>query len=152
MDPMCTKECCMGCQVQFPKLVSQKNCIINICKCKIIEINYEEINNKIDSQKNINDTEIKEEKDLMSLSLILNNKINIKDINENNYEYYYYWFLAFVLIFYEGYILYNFNLKDNKFSNIQSNSDLVLEKDKEKRINDYMELIYNDEELIESLI
>ena len=35
---------------------------------------------------------------------------------------------------------------------LKNNIYLVIEKDKEKRINDYMELLYGDEELIESLI
>ena len=51
-DPMCTKECCMGCQVQFPKLISQKNCIINICKCQKISINNLEIYNNTNTTNN----------------------------------------------------------------------------------------------------
>ena len=43
-DPMCTPECCAGCEVQFQELTLQKNCITNICKCQIIEINRQKIN------------------------------------------------------------------------------------------------------------
>ena len=150
IDPMCTKECCMGCQVQFTNLASQKNCIINICKCKIIEINYEENNNNTNS--NTNNKKIKEDMGFMLLNIMNINDINITDMNGNNYEYYYYWLLIFFFIVYESYIFYNINSKNNKFNIIIDNNNLVVEKDKATRINDYMELLNDDEELIESLI
>lgn len=151
MDPMCTKECCMGCQVQFNKLTSQKNCIINICKCQIISINNIEINN---TNNNTSNNLFEKEKVIILIgsmnNIMDNDKINI----ENNSPYFFYWFLMFVFICYESYILYNLNIKDNKFIIIRNNNNenLDLEKDKEKRINDYMELLYGDEELIECLI
>ena len=150
IDPMCTKECCMGCQVQFTNLASQKNCIINICKCKIIEINYEENNNNTNSITN--NKKIKEDMGFMLLNIMNINDINITDMNGNNYEYYYYWLLIFFFIVYESYIFYNINSKNNKFNIIIDNNNLVAEKDKATRINDYMELLNDDEELIESLI
>ena len=150
IDPMCTKECCMGCQVQFTNLASQKNCIINICKCKIIEINYEENNNNTNSITN--NKKIKEDMGFMLLNIMNKNNINITDMNGNNYEYYYYWLLIFFFIVYESYIFYNINSKNNKFNIIIDNNNLVVEKDKATRINDYMELLNDDEELIESLI
>ena len=147
MDPMCTKECCMGCQIQFLKLISQKNCIINICKCQIIEINHEKINIIKDNTNITNDNAF------MFVNMI-NKDMNIIDINEKNNEYFFYWFILVLFLCYESYVFYNFYRKDNKFNVIKdnANNNLVIEKDKEKRINDYMELLYGDEELIESLI
>ena len=148
-DPMCTKECCTGCQIQFLKLISQKNCIINICKCQIIEISHEEIN-FIRNKTNVNnDKEIIEDNIFMFLNLG-NKDININDINKTNF---YYWFILLVFISFESYILYNLYMKKNIFNTPKENyNNLVIENDKEKRINDYMELLYGDEELIESLI
>ena len=78
-----------------------------------------------------------------------NDKLNY----ENNSPYFFYWFLTLVFICYESYIIYNLNIKDNKFIiNNNNNGNLVMEKNKEKKINDYMELLYGDEELIECLI
>jgi len=147
MDPMCTKECCMGCQIQFLKLTSQKNCIINICKCQIIEINHEKINIIQDN------TNITNENAFMFVNMI-NKDLNINDINEINSEYSFYWFILVLFFCYEIYIVYNFNRKDNKFNCNKDivNNNLGIEKEKEKRISDYMELLYGDEELIESLI
>ena len=34
----------------------------------------------------------------------------------------------------------------------KNDNNLVIEKDKEKRINEYMEILYGEEELIENLI
>ena len=150
MDPMCTKECCMGCQVQFNKLISQKNCIINICKCQIISINNIQINNP---NTNTTNNLFEKEKAIILLGSMNNIMDNDKLNYENNSPYFFYWFLTLVFICYESYIIYNLNIKDNKFiiSN-NNNGNLVMEKNKEKRINDYMELLYGDEELIECLI
>lgn len=134
-DPMCTPECCAGCEVQFQKLALQKNCITNICKCQIIEINKEKINETI---KNI-----KEDKliSLMKYEDGFNNR------EENNFSYSYYLFIIIIFVIYEIYVIYKMNDKGNLFINKNS-----LKKDKEKRIKDYMDLLYGDEELIECLI
>ena len=131
MDPMCTLECCAGCRVQFQKLAAQKICITNICKCQIIEINTEKIN----ATNGINNN-IKEEKTL----LFLNNL-------ETNFSYFYYSFVIFLFIIYEICILYIINYKGKEFNN-----NNTFQKDKESRIRDYMDLLYDDEELIECLI
>ena len=151
-DPMCTKECCMGCQVQFNKLISQKNCIINICKCQIISINNININNNTNTS-DISNNQLEKEKIIILIGS-MNNMIDNENLNfENNSSYFFYWFLMFVFICYESYIIYNLNIKDNKFlTRENSNEILVNENDKEKRINNYMELLYGDEELIECLI
>ena len=148
-DPMCTKECCMGCQIQFNKLPSQKNCIMNICKCQIISINNIQINN---TNTNTTNNLFEKEKVIILLGSMNNIMDNDKLNYENNSPYFFYWFLTLVFICYESYIIYNLNIKDNKFiiSN-NNNGNLVMEKNKEKRINDYMELLYGDEELIECL-
>ena len=151
-DPMCTKECCMGCQIQFNKLPSQKNCIINICKCQIISINNININNNTNTS-DISNNQLEKEKIIILIGS-MNNMIDNKNLNfEKNSSYFFYWFLMFVFICYESYIIYNLNIKDNKFlTRENSNEILVNENDKEKRINNYMELLYGDEELIECLI
>ena len=151
-DPMCTKECCMGCQVQFNKLISQKNCIINICKCQIISINNININNNTNTS-DISNNQLEKEKIIILIGS-MNNMIDNENLNfEKNSSYFFYWFLMFVFICYESYIIYNLNIKDNIFL-IRENSNeiLVNENEKEKRINNYMELLYGDEELIECLI
>ena len=151
-DPMCTKECCMGCQVQFNKLISQKNCIINICKCQIISINNIDINNNT-NMPNIPYNQLEKDKIIILIGS-MNNMIDNENLNfEKNSLYFFYWFLMFLLICYEGYIIYNLNIKDNIFL-IRENSNeiLVNENEKERRINNYMELLYGDEELIECLI
>ena len=149
MDPMCTKECCMGCQVQFNKLISQKNCIINICKCQIISINNIKINNT-----NASNNLLEREKVIILIGSMNNNIENENLILDEDSSYFYYWFLMFVFICYESYIIYNLNIKDNKFIRRKNNDNeySIIEKNKEKRINDYMELLYGDEELIECLI
>ena len=151
-DPMCTKECCMGCQVQFNKLISQKNCIINICKCQIISINNIDINNNTNTP-NIPYNQLEKEKIIILIGS-MNNMIDNENLNfEKNSLYFFYWFLMFLLICYESYIIYNLNIKDNKFlTRENSNEILVNENEKERRINNYMELLYGDEELIECLI
>ena len=152
-DPMCTMECCMGCQIQFNKLTSQKNCIINICKCQIIEITQKEIDIMKDKTNSTEDKKIKKGNSFMILNLMHNN-LNINDLNEKNSSYFYYCFILLIFLFYESYILFNLNQKDNKFIMIKDKNDnnLVIEKDKEKRINEYMEILYGEEELIENLI
>ena len=151
-NPMCTKECCMGCKVQFPKLISQKNCIINICKCQIISISHikNDTNTGLNHKINEVNTEID---DIILIGSMNNNNINLNN-NENNYSYLYYWFIMCIFVFYEGYILYNFNIKNNKFIvEINNNNQNTLkEKNNKQKINDYMELLYGEEELIECLI
>ena len=137
-DPMCSPECCAGCEVQFQTLILQKNCIINICKCQIIEITSEMINKTDD----IN-IDIKEDKILL---LLMNNKETLSNITEE-FPYCYYFIILFFFIMYEIYIAYKITKKD-----ICYNNELTFNKVKEKRIKDYMDLLYNDEELIECLI
>ena len=152
-DPMCTMECCMGCQIQFNKLTSQKNCIINICKCQIIEATQEEINIEKNKTNSNNDKGIKQDNTFMVLNL-MNNNININDLNEKG-NHFYYCFILLIFLFYESYIIFNLNQKDNKFNMIKEMNNinnLELDKNKEKRINEYMEILYDDEELIENLI
>ena len=135
-DPMCTHECCAGCKVQFQKLILQKNCIINICKCKIIENNIENKNETIG--------QIKKEESL----LLLMDTNNIFNNSENSSSYSYYLFVLFIFVIYEIYIIYRLNHKG-----MQLSSDIEpIKKDKEARIKDYMDLLYDDDELIECFI
>lgn len=36
MNPECTPECYLNCQVHFTELLEEKYCIINVCKCEVI--------------------------------------------------------------------------------------------------------------------
>jgi hypothetical protein len=142
IDPMCTIECCMGCQIQFPKLLSQKNCITNICKCNIIE-EKQNLNNIIFTN-NINNT-IQEGSSLFTLNNINNELKNI----EKNASKLFYWFLFMSFLSYEIYILSNFT--SDKFSNEKQNLNSY-RNDKDRRTTDYIELLEGDEDLIECLI
>ena len=136
-DPMCTPECITGCEVQFQKILMEKNCIINVCKCQIIEINSEKIN------ITNGNTTIKEEKISLSLMDYKNKMVSIED----NFPYTFYFFILLIFVIYEIYILYKLNNKE-----FALNNEDKLKKDKENRIKDYMDLLYDDEELIECLI
>ena len=140
-DPMCTPECCVGCEVQFQKVIMQKNCIINVCKCQIIEINSEKINETVSTNKNKTITEGN------TFLLLMDNK-KLFNNTENSISYTYYLFILFAFVIYEIYIIYRLNFKGFEINN---NSE-SLKKDKEERIRDYMELVYGDEELIECFI
>ena len=136
-DPMCTTECIAGCEVQFQKVLMQKNCIINVCKCQIIEINSEKIN------ITNGDNKIEEEKIVLSLMDYKNKMISIED----TFPYIFYFYILLIFVIYEIYILYKLNYKEFAFNN-----EDILKKDKENRIKDYMDLLYDDEDLIECLI
>ena len=143
MDPMCTPECCMGCRVQFQKLIMQKNCITNVCKCQIIEINSEKINENIE----IND-DIKVEKIIFLLNNKKDKKIDMENI-ENDSSHSYYLIILFIFVIYELSIIYKFisKRKENDDDNTKS-----FKREKEKRLKDYIDLVNDDEELIECLI
>ena len=136
-DPMCTTECIAGCEVQFQKVLMQKNCITNICKCQIIEINSEKINITNGNNK------IKEEKIDLSLMDYKNKMNSIED----SFPHTFYLFILLVFAIYEIFILYKLIYKG-----FVLNNEDIIKKDKEKRIKDYMDLLYDDEELIECLI
>ena len=56
MDPQCNIECYTGCRVLFPEFIEQKYCIINVCKCQIIEKEVqlpENINNYTNNSNSI---------------------------------------------------------------------------------------------------
>ena len=137
-NPMCTPECLTGCEVQFQKLILQKNCITNICKCHIIKINSEIIN-----ETNGINTDIKEEKIILSL---MNNNNKLDDIVEE-FPYTYYLFILFLFVIYEIYTIYKLTNKGILF-----NKEFTLNEDKDERIKDYIDVLYDDKELIECLI
>ena len=151
MDPMCTLECCMGCRIQFQKLALQKNCISKICKCRIIETETEKINETI--EVNDNNDKNKNNKNTTQLLLMKDDDKTVKYNNDiedihNSLSYNYYIFVVFIFILYEIYIVYRLYYKGKDFYlNADKNK-----KDKETRINEYMDLINEDYELIECLI
>ena len=143
-DPMCTPECCAGCEVQFQILILQKNCIINICKCQIIEINSE-IEGETNETSGLKD-DIKDIKEDKTFFLLMNNKKKLSNLGDEE-SYSYYFIILFLFVIYEVYIVYKITKKD-----FEVNNELILNKDKEKKIKDYMDLLYDDEDLIECLI
>ena len=142
MDPMCTVECCMGCRVQFQNLILQKNCITTICKCQIIETENVNI-----TMEEINNNNLTEDNTFLLLMDNKNKYYNTKNI-DGSISYVYYFLVIFIFIIYEIYILQKLSYKGTIFN---YNGD-SLKKDKENRLKDYMDLIYEDEELIECLI
>jgi len=145
MDKMCTPECCMGCRVQFKKLNLQKNCITTICKCQIIEENLNEtieIDNKVKNDKT----------NLLLMSNNKNDKIKISEIEDNNFPLLYYSTILFIFLIYEIFILYGFKNKENEFGFDSDADKNSLKKEKEKRLNKYLDLVNDDEELTEFLI
>jgi hypothetical protein len=150
MDPMCTTECIMGCRIQFQKLALQKNCISKICKCQIIET--ENINETIEVghiNNNKNETQLLLMKDNNKKKFKYNNDIEDID-NSLSLSYNYYLYVLLIFIIYEIYIFYRMFYKGK---DIYFNDDVdVIKKDKESRINEYMDLIHDDYELIECLI
>ena len=145
MDKMCTPECCMGCRVQFEKLNLQKNCIITICKCQIIEENLNETRKR--------DNKIKDDKtNLLLMSNNKNDKIKFSEIEDNNFPLLYYLTILFIFLIYEIFILYGFKNKENEFGFGNDIDKNTLKKEKEKRLNKYLDLVNDDEELTEFLI
>ena len=145
MDKMCTPECCMGCRVQFKMLNLQKNCITTICKCQIIEENQKEtieIDNKIKDDKT----------NLLLMSNNKNDKIKFSEIENNNFPLLYYSTILFIFLIYEIYILYGFKNKENEFGFYNDIDKDIMKKEKEKRLNKYLDLVNDDEELTEFLI
>ena len=134
-DPMCTTECCTGCQVQFQKVIMQKNCIINICKCKLIEFNNETSKENIQNEK-------------ADFPLIENNyKLDNSQIFSIPFSSFYF-FILFIFLIYEAFIIYGLYHKEISFQM----SNETLENEKNKKLREYLDLSSDDEELIEFLI
>ena len=145
MDKMCTPECCMGCRVQFNKLNLQKNCITKICKCQIIE---ENVNKTIEI-----DDKVKDDKtNLLLMDNNKNDKIKISETEDNNFPLLYYSTILFIFIIYEIFILYGLNYKGNELEFDNEANKNIIKKEKEKKLNKYLDLVNDDEELTEFLI
>ena len=120
MDPKCNVECYTGCRVLFPEFIEQKYCIINVCKCQIIDkevILPENVkNNSVNSQ--IIKSEMHKYSTTAFIDLDNKFKINIHD-NFNNKENHFYWiFYVLILIVSFGYEYYiwNYIAEENEFS------------------------------------
>ena len=54
MNPECTPECYLNCQVHFTELLEEKYCIINVCKCEVINegttIDHNNLNQPLTTQ------------------------------------------------------------------------------------------------------
>ena len=124
MDPQCNIECYTGCRILFPEFIEQKYCIINVCKCQIIEKEVqlpENINNYTNNSNSIDvmSSEIHKYSTTAFIGIDKNN------INENLYEKFkndknnYYW-LFYLLIFFVSfgyeYFICNYISEKNEFS------------------------------------
>jgi len=127
MDPQCNLECYTGCRVLFPEFIEQKYCIINVCKCIIIEKDVvlpENINNN----NNTNNTEsvqiVNSEIHKYSTTAFVSvdkNKMNLSENfkNEKNYFYWIFYFFIFLVSFGYEYYIWNYISNKNGFSLVE---------------------------------
>ena len=127
MDPQCNLECYTGCRVLFPEFIEQKYCIINVCKCQIIEKEVQLPENIVSNNnfKNSSNSAQLANSEIHKYSTTafvgLDNskkKINFNEQfkNEKNNFYWIFYLLLFLFSFgYEYYIL-DYISKKNEFS------------------------------------
>ena len=121
MSPDCNLECYTGCRVLFPEFIEQKYCIINVCKCQIIEkaettpVTINNITNNSSMKIMNSNMDINKYSSVAYLSLD-NKNLNFEFKNEKNN---FYWiFYLMILIFSLGYEYYiwNYISEKNEFS------------------------------------
>ncbi len=127
MDPQCNLECYTGCRVLFPEFIEQKYCIINLCKCQIIEKEVqlpENINSNNNYKNNSNSVQIaNSEIHKYSTTAFVGidnskNKINLSEQFKNEKDEFYWIFYLLIFLFSLGYELYilNYISTKNEFS------------------------------------
>ena len=120
MDPQCNLECYTGCRVLFPEFIEQKYCIINVCKCQIIE-------QDVKIEENVNDNMTKSSSSQIASSeihkysataFIKNNHLHIEDLfkNEKNNFYFIFYLLIFIFSLGYEYYIYSYISEKNEFS------------------------------------
>ena len=156
MDPQCNLECYTGCRVLFPEFIEQKYCIINVCKCEIIEkdivlpdnININNYTNNSQSVQIMN-SEIHKYSTTAFVKLD-KDKINLCE-NFKNEKYRFYWiFYVFIFLVSFGYeyYIYNYISKKNEFSFadwVSEKSDTQFKKYKIINENEYEDNNNKDE-------
>ena len=122
MDPQCNVECYTGCRILFPEFIEQKYCIINVCKCRIIEkeVKLPENNNNYTNNSKAMDvmtSEIHKYSTTAFIGIDKNNK-NLNEYlkNETNNFYWIFYFIIFFASFGYEYLIYNYISEKNEFS------------------------------------
>jgi len=115
MSPDCNVECYTGCRALFPEYIEQKYCIINVCKCQIIDKGdiINNINNN-NSSIQIVHSDINKYSSVTYLSLSEDKKkLNKK---EENYFYWVFYLLILIASFGYEYYMWNYISEKNEFS------------------------------------
>ena len=146
-DPQCTLECYTGCRVLFPEFIQQKYCIINICKCEIIEnvngLNYNfNITNVF-----YNATEVEEANANNKTVLLSLNKKNYHNLKNDGDNWYWIYYLILIIIsFVYQYIVWNLiEIKDGitLFDWIKEKIDNIFQNNEYRKKMEYCELHIN---------
>ena len=122
MDPQCNVECYTGCRILFPEFIEQKYCIINVCKCRIIEkeVKLPENNNNYTNNSKAMDvmtSEIHKYSTTAFIGIDKNNKNSNEYFkNETNNFYWIFYFIIFFASFGYEYLIYNYISEKNEFS------------------------------------
>ena len=121
MDPQCNVECYTGCRILFPEFIEQKYCIINVCKCRIIEkeVKLPENNNNYTNNSKAMDvmtSEIHKYSTTAFIGIDKNNKNSNEYFkNETNNFYWIFYFIIFFASFGYEYLIYNYISEKNEF-------------------------------------
>lgn len=162
MDKRCTPECYTSCRILFPEYINQKYCIINVCKCRVIDKEaqaqdkestiYENDTNSLtifSDKKNINVSKSE------NVAFLLNNqKKEKKDGNNNFYSYLMFYLFIFIVSLGYEYLTFDFLKKKcdidfNLFGFLNQDNEIK----KYRIINDnYDEDINNRNELNQCLL
>ena len=152
MFPQCNLECYTGCRVLFPEYIEQKYCIINVCKCKIIEKDFNLPENNYNNFTNNSDTTQIFSSEIHKYSTtafigLKNNKKKLNLVNEfkntNNNYYWIFYLIIFSISFGYEYYIWNYISQKNDFSLInwlseQNDTNL---KQYKKMVNSHLEEI-----------
>jgi len=156
MSPDCNVECYTGCRVLFPEYIEQKYCIINVCKCQIIEKG--DVLNNINNNSNNSSIQIVHS-DINKYSSVTYLSLNLdkKQLNKNEQNYFYWLFYLLILIVSFGYEYYvwNYISEKNDFSLTNwfyEKNDTQFKKYRIVNINEYNNNINNDDELRRCLL
>jgi len=162
MDPQCNLECYTGCLIYFPELINQKYCIINVCKCQIIEKEVILPDNIKNNSQNADIINSEIHKYSTTAFINLNNKyknsLNLNDNLKNEDNYYYWIFYILVFIFSLGYEYYiwNYISEKNDFSIVnwinEKNDDIHFKKYRVTVENEIEDKNNNDDELRRCLL
>ncbi len=157
INPKCNLECYTGCRVLFPEFIEQKYCIINVCKCQIIEKEVKidgNINNNIteSSSNQIMNSEIHK---YSTTGFMKNTYLSELFKNEKNNFYWIFYLLIFVISFGYEFFICHYISEKNEFSLINWFTEKNDNKYKKYRItndNESDDKYNNDDELRRCLI